>query len=152
VRTPPRLRLPAQPRAVLAVAGALFAFLAAFVAGGVVAGGGAEPQSRVARAQAMRLSPVAELPALKEDPVKVARERRAARAKRAARRARALRERRLAAAGWRSPQVSATPAPEPLVPDAEPEPPYVPTPVPQAPAPAPRPDPAPPPTEFDDSG
>ncbi len=131
---------------------AVLAFGAAFLAASAALGGQAE-QDGGARAAHVRLSSVAALPTLAEDPaVELAQARRAARRERlrARRRAAARRAARRAAAREpaAAPATTETPppvAPEPVTPPAAP-------PV-ATPAPAPAPDPAPPPPEtFDDSG
>lgn len=118
---------------------AVLAFAVAFLVASVALGGEAD-SGQSDRAPHVRLSSVAALPTLAEDPA-VAREL-VARARRAVRRERRLRARRAAArrATTVAELPAAAPAPEPVVPPVA------------VPAPAPAPTPAPPPVTFDDSG
>ena len=127
---------------------AVLAFGAVFLVAGVALGGEAK-QGETGPAPQLRLSAVAALPALAEDPS-------VERARRAARRERRLKARRRAAARRTAAAKSAAKAPAPAQPVTEPAPepaaPPVAAPVP-LPDPAPPPEPPPPPLEtFDDSG
>ena len=126
---------------------AVLAFAAVFLVAGVALGGEGK-QDETGPAPQLRLSAVAALPALAEDPS-------VERARRAARRERRMKARH-AAARRRAAAKSAAKAPAPAErvtePAPEPAPPSVAPPVP-LPDPAPPPEPPPPPLEtFDDSG
>jgi hypothetical protein len=131
----------------------VLAFAVAFLVAGVALGGETKPRAAEPAPQ-LRLSAVAALPALAEDPsVALARRaalrahRRTARRRAAARRAAAARVRAAArvAAAAPAPAAPAPAAPAPAAPVAPPV--AVPAPTPQPP-----PRPSPPPSTFDDSG
>ena len=159
------LRAVARERAGLTAALAGVAFVAGFVAGGVVVEGGSGPlPQQTARSAVFQLR-VVDLPALKEDPVVRARGRSSARATSAARPSRVLSARRGRTSALQAANVlTSTPAPKPEpAPELErapepkpapapgtPKPEPTPAPVPQAPAPGSEPAPRPPPADFDD--
>lgn len=128
---------------------AVLAFGAVFLVAGVALGGEAK-RGETGPAPQLRLSAVAALPPLAEDP-SVERARRAARRERrlTARRRAAARRTAAAKSPAKAPAAPAEPVTEPA---PEPAPPPVAPPVP-VPDPTPPPEPPPPPLEtFDDSG
>jgi len=136
---------------------ALLAFAISFAIAGVASGGGSD--KKAPDAPAVRLTSVAALPKLAEDPALVQARERARRERRAqrARHHRLVLARRAAARRAAREAAAQPPAPQPTPADTTPTTPATPvaTPPPApapAPTPAPAPKPQPPPQTFDNSG